>query len=60
MEEIRKSLNDNGRTINTVGLINVHRRIVIEDGAGYGLVEIVSEQGKETIFTIKVRGNRYV
>ena len=60
MEEIRQSLNDNGRTINTVGLINVHRRIVIEDGAGYGLVEIVSEQGKETIFTIKVRGNRYV
>ncbi len=59
IEEIRQSMRDESN-MNHVGLINVHRRIQIEDGSGYGLIKIHSQPCEKTIFVIRVRGNRYV
>ncbi len=60
IKEIEYQLNDNENTIDNVGLINVHQRILIGDGKEYGIIKIESVPYKETKFTIKIRGNEHV
>ena len=60
IEEVKQNLNGQIHTMSNVGLINVHRRILIEDGQGYGLVGIESIPAVRTLIVLRIRGNRSV
>lgn len=55
MEMLREKVYHKGKEDGHVGLSNVHERILMRDGEGYGLTKIESIEGEYTRLTLRLR-----